>query len=133
MARPIMETLIRDGKITRGYLGVNIATVTPAILKEHKLGAKEGVVIAGIQPKGPAARTGLSEGDVVIAIAGKAIKNDLELRNTIAAARPGTMIELDVVHQDGKRATIKAKLGELPDAKPPQEERELRGNPFGQP
>jgi serine protease Do len=129
MARPIMETLIKDGKITRGYLGVNIATVTPAILKDHKLGAHEGVVIAGIQPKGPAAKTGLSEGDVVVAIAGKAIKNDLELRNTIAAGKPGSIVELDVVHQDGKRATIKAKLGELPDAKPQHEERELRNYP----
>src|SRR5580704_17354206 len=70
MARPIMETLVKDGKISRGYLGVNIATVTPALLKEHKLGAQSGVVVAGIEPRGPAARTGLAEGDVIDGMAG---------------------------------------------------------------
>jgi len=115
MARPIMEMLIKDGKVSRGYLGVNIATVTPSILAEHKLGANSGVVIAGIAPNGPAAKTGLAEGDVVVALAGKTIKTDLELRTTIAAMKPGSTVELDVVHQDGKKATIKAKLGELPE------------------
>ena len=115
MARPIMEMLIKDGKVSRGYLGVNIATVTPSILAEHKLGANSGVVIAGIAPNGPAAKTGLAEGDVVVALAGKRIKTDLELRTTIAAMKPGSTVELDVVHQDGKKAKIKAKLGELPE------------------
>lgn len=115
MARPIMETLIRDGKVARGYLGISIATVTPAILKEHKLGTTAGVVVAGISPDGPAARTSLAEGDVVVAIEGKAIKTSSELRTAIASAKPGATIALDVVHADGKRATIKAKLGELPE------------------
>lgn len=115
MARPIMETLIRDGKVSRGYLGVNIETVTPAILKEHKLGASTGVVITAVAPDGPAARTNLGEGDVVVAVEGKPIKTNLELRNAIAAAKPGSSISLDVVHPDSKRATIKVKLGELPE------------------
>src|SRR5262249_50836318 len=46
MARPIMEMLVRDGKVVRGYLGVNIATVTPTTVKEHKLGATSGVEVA---------------------------------------------------------------------------------------
>jgi Do/DeqQ family serine protease len=115
MARPIMEALIRDGKFSRGYLGVNIGTVTPAMLKEVKLGAKEGVVVGGIQPNGPAANTGLRMGDVVVGIAGKAVKTDQELRTAIAATKPGTSVDLDVVRQDGKRSTVKVKLGELPD------------------
>jgi Do/DeqQ family serine protease len=121
MARPIMETLVKDGKISRGYLGVNIATVTPALLKEHKLGAQSGVVVAGIEPRGPAARTGLAEGDVIVALGGKAVKTDNELRYAIAAQKPGATVELDVVHQDGQRATVKAKLGELPERSRQQE------------
>jgi serine protease Do len=114
-ARPIMETLVRDGKISRGYLGVNIGTVTPELLKETKLGASEGVVVGGIQPDGPAARSGLAQGDVIVGMGGKPVKTDSELRNLIAAAKPGTTVSLDVVHQDGQRATIKARLGELPE------------------
>lgn len=115
MARPIMEQLIRDGKVARGYLGASIATVTPAILKEHKLGASTGVLIAGIAPDGPAARTQLADGDVVVAFDGKPIKTSAELRTAIASAKPGSTVALDVVHQDGKRATVKVRLGELPD------------------
>lgn len=115
MARPIMDTLIRDGKVARGYLGVGIANVTPAMLKQHKLGATSGVVITGVSPDGPAARTDLGEGDVVMALEGKPIKTSLELRNAIAATKPGSTISIDVVHPNGKRATIKAKLGELPE------------------
>ena len=121
MARPIMEALVKDGKISRGYLGVNIATVTSDILKEHKLGAQQGVLVAAIQPRGPAAGTGLAEGDVIVGMAGKPMKTDNELRYAIAAQKPGTTVELDVVHQDGRRATIKAKLGELPERSHEQE------------
>lgn len=115
MARPIMETLIRDGRVARGYLGVNIATVTPAILKQHKLGATKGVVITAVAPDGPAARTKLGEGDVVVAVEGKPVKTNLELRTAIAGAKPGSTISLDVVHPDRKRSTIKVRLGELPE------------------
>jgi serine protease Do len=115
MARPIMEALIKDGKFSRGYLGVNIGTVTPAMLKEVKLGASEGVVVGGIQPGGPAANTGLRMGDVVVGISGKPVKTDQELRTAIAASKPGTSIDLDVVHQDGKKQTVKVRLGELPE------------------
>jgi len=115
MVRPIMEALIKDGKFTRGYLGVNIGTVTPEVLKEHKLGASEGVVVGGIQPGGPAARTGLEMGDVVTAVGGKDVKTDTELRTRIAETKPGTVVDLAVVHQDGRKVTVKVKLGELPE------------------
>jgi Do/DeqQ family serine protease len=128
MARPIMEALVRDGKVRRGYLGVNIATVTPSILKEHKLGAQQGVLVAGIDPRGPGARTGLAEGDVIVGLDGKPVKTDNELRSEIAAAKPGSTVALDVVHQDGQRATIKAQLGELPE-RSRQQELELQQQP----
>ena len=115
MARPIMEALVRDGKISRGYLGVSIGTVTPELLAEHKLGADHGVVVGGVEPRGPAANSGLVEGDVILAISGKPVTTDGELRETVAASHPGTLIDLDVVHQNGQKAAIKVKLGELPD------------------
>jgi S1-C subfamily serine protease len=119
MVRPIMEALIRDGKFTRGYLGVSIGTVTPEVLKEHKLGASEGVVVGGIQPNGPAARTGLEMGDVVTSVGGKVVKTDTELRTRIAETKPGTVVDLAVVHQDGRKAIVKVKLGELPEETSP--------------
>jgi serine protease Do len=114
MARPIMEQLIKDGKVSRGYLGVTIATVTPALAKENKLQAQHGAYIGDIDPNGPAARSGLAEGDVVVGLNGTEIRTGDVFRNTIAMIKPGTTVDLAVVHKNGDKATIKTKLGELP-------------------
>jgi serine protease Do len=114
MARPIMEMLIKDGKVSRGYLGVSIATVTPALAKQHNLPAQRGAMVANLDPDGPAARSGLAEGDVVVALNGSEIKTSDVLRNTIAMIKPGTTVDLQVVRRNGTREAVKAKLGELP-------------------
>ncbi|HEX2689457.1 MAG TPA: trypsin-like peptidase domain-containing protein, partial [Kofleriaceae bacterium] len=114
MARPIMEQLIKDGKVSRGYLGVNIATVTPMLAKEQGLPAQHGALLAAIDPNGPAARSGLTEGDVVVALNGTEIKTSDVLRNTIAMIKPGTTVELQVIRKGGSKVALKARLGELP-------------------
>jgi len=128
MARPIMEMLVRDGKVVRGYLGVNIGTVTAALAKEHKLGVSSGVLVAGVQQDGPAAKAHLAEGDVIVALDGQTMKSGGVLRNTIAMIRPGTNITLDVVHRDGSRGKLTAKLGELPEQ---QQAAQQQGLPQG--
>jgi Do/DeqQ family serine protease len=114
MARPIMEQLIKDGKVSRGYLGVHIGTVTPLLAKEHGLPTERGAVIAEVDPNGPASKAGLAEGDVVVSLNGTEIKTSDVLKNTIAMIKPGTTVELQVVHKNGTRAAVKARLGELP-------------------
>ena len=118
MAKPIMEALMKDGKIVRGYLGVGIATVSPMMAKKYGLGADKGVLIAGVEASSPGDKAGLVEGDVVTAINGSEVKTDDALRKMIGNAKPGTSIELKVVHRDGKAATLKAKLGEQQDDAP---------------
>ncbi|HTR54783.1 MAG TPA: trypsin-like peptidase domain-containing protein [Kofleriaceae bacterium] len=118
MARPIMEMLVRDGKVTRGYLGVNIVTVTPDLAQQHKLGAQSGVVVAGLQADGPAAKAHLAQGDVIVGMNGTAVKSSGVLRNEIAMIRPGTVVSFEVVHRNGSHATVPAKLGEMPDQQP---------------
>ncbi len=114
MARPIMDMLVKDGKVVRGYLGVNIVTVTKALAADQKLGSARGAVIAGIQQGGPADLAGLAEGDVVTAINGTEIRTSDVLRNTIAMLRPGTTVDLEVVNRTAGKKVIRAKLGELP-------------------
>jgi serine protease Do len=114
MARPIMEMLIKDGKVSRGYLGVQIGNVTPATAKQAKLAVQHGAYVAAVDPNGPAARAGLAEGDVVIGLNGTEIKSDYMLRNTIAMTRPGSSVDLEVIHRSGGKGTVKARLGELP-------------------
>ena len=115
MAHPIMDMLIKDGKVTRGYLGVNIVTVTPPIAKEFKLGTVHGALVHDVQAGSPAAKAGLTDGDVVVALNGTEIRTSDLLRNTIAMTKPGTTVELAVISQNGAKKTLKAKLGELPE------------------
>jgi serine protease Do len=117
MAKPIMDMLVKDGKVSRGYLGVSIVTATQSLAKENKLGAERGAAVAAVEANSPAAKAGLAQGDVVTAINGTAIKTSDVLRNTIAMIKPGTTVELEVVAKDGKRRSVKAKLGELPEPK----------------
>jgi len=114
MARPIMEMLIKDGKVSRGYLGVNIATVTTQLAKHQKLPATRGAVVAGVQPGSPAHRAGLLDGDVIVAIDGAEIRSSDVLKNTIAMRKPGSSVELQVVRPSGT-STVKVKLAQLPE------------------
>ncbi len=117
MAKPIMDMLVKDGKVVRGYLGVNIQTLTPSLAAEHKLPVSRGAYVGGVEPNSPAAKAGLNDGDIITALNGAEIKSGDVLRNTIAMIRPGTTVNLEVVRDTGK-TVVKAKLGELPDEKP---------------
>src|SRR5262249_26262509 len=103
-------------KVVRGYLGVDIRTVTPDLAKEHKLGAPRGAVVADIVEDGPAAKAGLTSGDVIVSLNGGEIRTSDVLRNQIAMLKPGTTVELEVVARgNASKKVIKAKLGELPE------------------
>jgi serine protease Do len=117
MARPIADMLVKDGKVVRGFLGVNIQTVTTELAKENNLGATRGAVVAEVQPNSPAARAGLVTGDVIVSLNGAEIRTGDSLRNTIALLKPGTTVDLEVVSRgaQAKKKVVKAKLGELPD------------------
>jgi Do/DeqQ family serine protease len=114
MARPISEMLVRNGKVTRGYLGVNIATVNKATIKEFGLQAQHGAVITAVEAGGPAAKAGIKANDVVLTLDGAPIRDARTLRNTIAMRGAGKTSELAI--QRGKDPkTIKVVLGELPE------------------
>jgi len=116
MARPIMEMLVKDGKVVRGFLGVDIRTVTADLAKEHNLGVARGAVVASVQPNSPAERAGLATGDVIVALNGSEIRTSELLRNTIALLKPGTTVDLEVVGRGAAaKKFVKVKLGELPD------------------
>jgi len=85
-----------------------------------------GAVIGSLDPNGPAGRAGLVQGDVVVGLNGTEIKTGDVLRNSIAMIKPGTTVDLEVVHRNGSKATIKTKLGELPN------DEVVRGRPVRQ-
>ena len=114
LARNAMEKLTTDGKITRGYLGVNPQTVTAEFAKEFKLPDNSGALVGGVQPNTPAEAAGLKEGDVIIEMAGKKVTDPRHLRLTVSQTPPKTKVNMIVI-RDGKEKTFTVTLAALPD------------------
>jgi serine protease DegQ len=88
-ARQVMESLIRDGQVTRGWIGVEPRDLTPEMADTFSLPVKEGVLITGVLHNGPAAQGGIKPGDVVVQVGGSAVANTSQLLNAVAALKPG--------------------------------------------
>jgi len=113
LARYVMERLITDGKVTRGYLGLMIQPVTEALAKEFKLKDQSGALVGEVTAKSPAEDAGIEEGDVIVEYNGKTVSDSRHLRLMAAQTPPGTEVTVKAI-RDGKERRFKIKLGELP-------------------
>jgi serine protease Do len=116
LAREVMNQIMDHGKVTRGYLGIVIQPITPAMSKALGQSEPEGVLVGDVSPKGPAQASGVERGDVILDLNGRAINDSNELRNTIAMLQPGETVTLKV-SRNGSTRDIKVKLGELPSSR----------------
>jgi len=114
LARSIMDALVTDGKVTRGFLGVGPQDLTPALAEQFGLkpGTK-GVLIREVSEDSPAAKAGLESGDVIVSLDGREISDSQRLRFAAAALRPGTEIEVRVL-RDGQEKTVSLTVGTQP-------------------
>jgi serine protease Do len=118
MAGPIMESLKKYGKVTRGWLGVSIQDVDQELSSTMKLPIARGVLIADVQNGSPASRSGLRRGDVIVKVEGQPVASSGEFRNAIASAGANRNVSLEL-YRDSKPMTLSAALGESPsDAAP---------------
>ena len=113
LARYIMERLISDGKVTRGYLGVKIQTLTPELASQLKLSGQTGALIGEVTPNSPAEKAGLKKNDVIIEFDGKGVTDSRHFRLMVAEKPPGSKVSVKVF-RDGKQQTFTVELGELP-------------------
>jgi Do/DeqQ family serine protease len=100
MAREVMEALIRDGQVVRGWIGVQPRDLSVEFADSFQLPVHEGVLITGVVQDGPAARAGLRPGDVVTALAGVRITNTGQLLRGISSLKPPARAELEVQRGD---------------------------------
>jgi serine protease DegQ len=89
VAQKVMESLIRDGVVRRGWIGVEPRELTPEIAESLNLASRSGVLITGVLQDGPASKGGLRPGDVVVAVAGAPVVNVAQLLDQVAALPPG--------------------------------------------
>jgi serine protease Do len=113
LIRSVMDQLVSEGKVSRGFLGVVIQPVTPDLATAFKLPGSGGALISEVTPKSPAEEAGLKEGDVVIEFNGKKVTDSRNLRLMAAQTPPGTKATMRVI-RDGKEKRFTVELAELP-------------------
>jgi serine protease Do len=116
MARGVMTQLIEHGKVTRGYLGIGIEQMTPALAKQFGLKNAEGTLVTEVTEGSPAAKSGLQRGDVILAINGEAISDFSQFRLHIAEATPNSTVHLKLI-RNSKPMDVAVTLGVLKEEK----------------
>jgi serine protease Do len=113
MARNVMESLITDGRVARGYLGISMGgEVDRTMARALGMENPRGFVVGDVVEDGPAAKAGLQEGDVVVRLNGNIVRDFYDFRVTIASSAPGTEVEIEVF-RDGETKEFTVELGEL--------------------
>jgi serine protease Do len=113
LARNVMGSLVQYGRVTRGYLGVAIQNVTPALAPEFNLKTNEGALVSEVVPNGPADKAGLKDGDVIVKFNGEKIAGSRELQLNVAAAKPGSKVPLEIV-RNGDEKTLEVTIESQP-------------------
>ncbi|HYM71334.1 MAG TPA: DegQ family serine endoprotease [Stellaceae bacterium] len=114
VAKKVVAEIEAHGKVSRGWLGVQIQEVTPAIAASLGLKADHGALVAVITPNGPSANTGLKQGDIILAFNGTEIGKLRDLPRLVSAAAPGSKANL-TVWRNGKETTVEVAIGEAPE------------------
>ena len=119
MARTVMDTLIKGGKVRRGQLGITVGKITPDVASKLGINVGKGVVVVQVQPGSAAERAGLKKGDVITAFNGGEVVDANTFRNKVASTPPGTEVTL-TIQRDGREQQLRATLGEFTPQPQPQ-------------
>ncbi len=124
-AKQVMESLIKDGMVTRGWIGVEPRDLTPEIAATFNLPVKEGVLITGVLQNGPASAGGLRPGDVVLKIAETSVTNTSQLLNAVASLKPKAPAIISVQRGD-KALALTVTVAQRPKSQVSAQQREQR-------
>jgi len=112
-AKDVMEQIIRFGRVTRGWIGVEIQDLTPELATSFGLESARGALIAGVMRGGPAEAAGIRPGDVLTAIGKRPIEDPQRMLESIAALTPGEHARFTLV-RNGKHYQAEVRIGRRP-------------------
>ncbi|MDA7415469.1 trypsin-like peptidase domain-containing protein [Xenophilus arseniciresistens] len=115
MAKLVLEGIVRDGRVTRGWIGVEPSDLSPELAETFGVKATSGVIITGVLQNGPAAQAGIRPGDVITEVGEKKVANFKELLTAVANLRPGTASAFTV-----QRGNERLALQVTPGTRPPR-------------
>lgn len=113
MAKTVMDRLIKEGKVVRGWLGVSIQGLTPELAAQFNLIHEKGVLVGDVIEGSPAEKAGLRRGDVIIEFEGRKIEEPYQMRNMVADTSPGQTIALKIIREN-RTETREVTVEELP-------------------
>ncbi|GKX56459.1 outer membrane-stress sensor serine endopeptidase DegS [Leminorella grimontii] len=113
LATKIMDKLIRDGRVIRGYIGIGGGDLGQVQAQSGPFDRLQGILVRSVTPGGPADRAGIQAGDILLSVNGKAAGSVLEVMDQIAEIRPGTSIPVEVLRR-GQKTTVTVTIAEYP-------------------
>jgi S1-C subfamily serine protease len=128
MAKAVMDQLIKNGRVSRGMLGVTIQPVDADLAASLNLTSARGAIVTNVTAGGPADKAGIKRGDVITAVNNTPVNDPNSLRNTVAALAPGTNTTV-TLQRNGQDQRVSVSLGELPDR--PRENEQTSSNEGG--
>jgi Do/DeqQ family serine protease len=113
LAMAVTDDILKHGRVIRGWIGVTGQDLTPTLAESLGLTSTSGVLVAGVQPNGPADKAGMLPGDVILGLDGSPARSAVEIMNAIAKHRPGDVASLRIDRQ-GKQLTLAIAVVERP-------------------
>jgi Do/DeqQ family serine protease len=117
MANAVAQSILKYGKVIRGFLGVTIENLTPALAKSFGVKTEKGALVTDVVDNSPASRAGLMRGDIIVEFDGKPVEDTTTLRNMVANTAPGKTVKTTVI-RNGKEETLALTIGEFQEKKP---------------
>lgn len=112
MAQDVMNSLIKNGKVVRGWLGVTIQPLTTDLAKQFNLKDEQGVLVGDVTEGGPAEKAGIQRGDVILEYNSKKVEDAISLRNMVAGTVPNQEVSIKLM-RNGKTETVRVKVLEM--------------------
>ncbi len=113
MAKDVMEQIIKDGSVTRGFVGISPQDVTPELAESLKLGSARGSLVSSVNRGSPADKGGMKSGDVIVSINGQPIQDSVTAMAAIAALKPGGIAKFGVIRNQ-KDTLVNVEVGKRP-------------------
>jgi serine protease DegQ len=121
--KTVMDSIIANGQVVRGYIGVEPQDITPELAENFGLNTRSGAIIAGVVKGGPADKAGVRPGDILVSVEGKPVTDMTEMLNLISQLVPGNKARVTVV-RGSRQSTLDVTIGKRPKPQPQRDENE---------